>query len=272
MDTIAQLASRHFGQEHPQFKAFIDSLKRSAIGPRLIDLEPEWTEPQTDRATCLPTRQEQFSTNSLGVIAPKPDEIRCHALTYMVRPDERGVLVPKQCIRAKECGSDFCKQHNVVVNTACAGCSMNACQDIVHKYQWEHFGTIHRPTYVFEKYADDLRANYYKTLDKQQKSSLVPPKAKAACQKKVASIKVSTTAQQLTSSAIIPADVFLSLRQLSIVSSNITAADELSDERIFSEKFKMWVDEDTLLYYTTEKDGDPIGQIVRDKLVPFKRK
>lgn len=267
MDTIAKLASRHFGTEHPEFNTFIESLKRSAIGPRLIDLEP-----QSDKATCLPTRQEQISTNSVvGVIPPKPDEIRCHALTYMVRPDERGVLVPKQCIRAKECGSDFCKQHNVVVNTACAGCSMNACQDIVHKYQWEHFGTIHRPTYVFEKYADDLKANYYKTLDKQQKSLRAPTKAKAPCQKKVDSIKVATTAQQLASSAVIPPDVFLSLRQLSSVSSKIDE-DELLDERIFSQKFNMWVDEDTLLYYTTEKDGDPIGQIVRDKLVPFKRK
>jgi hypothetical protein len=267
MDTIAKLASKHFGPDHPEFNTFIESLKRSAIGPRLIDLEPE---PQIS-----PTRQEQFSTNSVvGVIAPKPDEIRCHALTYMVRPNERGVLVPKQCIRAKECGSDFCKQHNVVVNTPCSGCSMNACHDIVHKYQWEHFGTVDRPTWVFEKYADELKANYLKTLEKQKKSSHVAhPKAKAACQKKVCAIRVETVPLKQADTVIIPPGVFMSLRQLSTSVSSDKETEELFlDERVFSQKFSVWVDEDTLLYYSAEKDGEPLGQIVRDKLVPFRRK
>ncbi len=271
MDTIRQLASRHFGTEHPELRAFIESLKRSAIGARLNELEPESSQQNISQET----RQEQFSTTSIGVIAPKPDEIRCHALTYMVRPNERGVLVPKQCIRAKECGSDFCKQHNVVVNTSCSGCSMNACHDIVHKYQWEHFGTVDRPTWVFEKYADELKANYLKTLEKQKKSSHAPhPKAKTtACQKKVGSIRVETVPPKQADQVIIPPEVFMSLRQLSTSVSSAKETEELFlDERVFSHKFSVWVDEDTLLYYSCEKDGDPIGQIVRDKLVPFRRK
>ena len=264
MQTIREFASRHFGPNHPELREFIESLKQSAIGQRLLDLEPE--SPKHTAKEQIPPHVEVVQM----VIAPKADEIRCQALTYMVRPNERGILVPKQCIRAKESGSCFCKQHNVVVNTPCSGCSMNSGHDIVHKYQWEHFGTIAQPTWVFEKYADELKANYYKTLEKQRKTTHAT--AKTVCKKQVKAIKpVSSKPEvQVVAQTIIPPEVFMGLRQLSMTSTQDIV--DLPDERTFNQKLNVWIDDDTQLYFTTEKDEEPVGQVIRDKLVPFRRK
>lgn len=269
MLTISRLASKHFGENHPELNSFLEALKKSSISSRLIELEPQ--EEQPTKCQCPPSSSDTIR----AIIAPKPDEIRCHALTYMVRPNERGILVPKQCIRAKECGSDFCKQHNVIVNQHCSACSMNSCEDTVHKYQWEHLGTIEKPTWIFSKFEDDLKTKYYATIENQKKK----------CSKQPATIKTSKpvrTAETHSSKAgsthsepqqIIPQEVFMSLRLLTTDATvNSSVEEEMTDQREYSEKFKVWIDIDTQLYYLNEKDDDPIGQVMRDKLVPFKRR
>jgi len=258
MQTIANLASRHFGSTHPGLNSFLEALHHSSIGSVLKELEPKEE----------PERHDVIH----AIITPKPDAIRCNAATYMVRPNERGVLVPKQCIRAKECGSDFCKQHNVIVNQHCSVCSTNSCQDIVHKYQWEHLGTIHEPSWIFSKFEDDLKAKYHAALENQKKKK---------CQREtgIKSSKPTKTVPnhchkaEEVSPIIIPPEVFMSLRQLSNTDAVGSAVEEDDlDHRDYSEKLKVWIDNDTQLYYLTEKDDNPLGQVMRDKLVPFRRK
>lgn len=65
----------------------------------------------------------------------------------------------------------------------------------------------------------------------------------------------------------------MSLRQLSNTDAVGSAVEEDDlDHRDYSEKLKVWIDNDTQLYYLTEKDDNPLGQVMRDKLVPFRRK
>jgi hypothetical protein len=264
MQTIRSLASAHFGERHPEFNSFMESLRKSTIGDRLNDLEPE---------LCSEVFSNPRSDCVQMIIAPKPDEIRCHAVTYMVRPNERGVLIPKQCIRAKECGSHFCKQHNVVINQSCSVCSMNSGIDTVHQYQWEHLGTIHSPTWIFSKYEEDLRTKYYKTLENQKKGSTIAKKTCASVKKKTAiTEKIGSVSQPEPVAAVIPPEVFTSLRQLSQSITPKGDQELFEENRIYCEKLKVWYDEDTQLYYQTETDEEPLGQIVREKLVPFRRK
>ena len=266
MQTIRSLASAHFGDKHPQLESFIESLRVSSIGERLNHLEPE---------LCSEVLPKSSQDCVQMVIAPKPAEIRCHAVTYMVRPNERGMLIPKQCIRAKECDSHFCKQHKVVINQSCSVCSMNSGTDTVHRYQWEHLGTIHEPTWIFRKYEEDLKTKYYKTLENQKKGSSIPRKPCAHLTKKKEQLPLENEVSHKSESPlVISPEVFSSLRQLS---QSLTPAacneDILEDNRIYSEKLKVWYDEDTQLYYNTaETDEEPLGQIVREKLVPFRRK
>lgn len=268
MQTIANLASRHFGSTHPGLNSFLEALHHSSIGSLLKELEPKEE----------PERQLKSHDVIHAIITPKPDAIRCHAATYMVRPNERGVLVPKQCIRAKECGSDFCKQHNVIVNQHCSVCSMNSCQDTVHKYQWEHLGTIQEPTWIFSKFEDDLKAKYLAAIENQKKKKC--PKEtgiKSSKPTKTApnhsSCQPSSRQAEEASQVIIPPEVFMSLRQLSTTDTHVSSIEEeMMDHRDYSEKWKVWIDNDTQLYYMNEKDDDPLGQVMRDKLVPFRRK
>jgi hypothetical protein len=264
MQTIRSLASAHFGEEHPQLKSFLESLRLSSIGERLNDLEPE---------LCSEVLPNTCADCVQMIIAPKPDEIRCHAVTYMVRPNERGVLIPKQCIRAKECGSHFCKQHNVVINQSCSVCSMNSGTDTVHRYQWEHLGTIHEPTWIFSKYEEDLRTKYFKTLETQKKGSSIPRKPCTALKKKEQTQLENQRSQKSEPPVVISPEVFISLRQLTQSLTPKACTEEiLEDNRIYCQKLKVWYDEDTQLYYNTETDEEPLGQIVREKLVPFRRK
>lgn len=51
-----------------------------------------------------------------------------------------------------------------------------------------------------------------------------------------------------------------------------TEPDEEEDDRVFHEALQVWIDTDTQLYYATQRDETPIGQICRGKPVPFKGK
>ena len=49
-----------------------------------------------------------------------------------------------------------------------------------------------------------------------------------------------------------------------------TEPEEEDSDRVFHEALQVWIDPDTQLYYATQRDETPLGQICRGKLVAFK--
>jgi hypothetical protein len=98
-------------------------------------------------------------------IQKKDDAVRCHAVVWNLEMNEAtGELVPKRCTRGCEGYYKFCKQHNLVDGKKCAGCSAYFGEDIIHQFKHEHMGTIHEPSYIFDKYHADVLKIYQKSI------------------------------------------------------------------------------------------------------------
>ena len=92
---------------------------------------------------------------------PKADDVRCQGLAWNLEKDpETGELKPKRCTRGCEPDSKFCKQHGLPDGKKCAGCSAYYGEDTIHDFKYEHMGTIHDPSYIFDKYHADVLKIY----------------------------------------------------------------------------------------------------------------
>lgn len=89
-----------------------------------------------------------------------PDEHRCEALICDLEMNSDNILVPSRCKRSMLNNSKFCKQHGSVDGTINADDSEYYGKEIVHDFKWGHLGTIHSPSYVFEKSYDTLLKKY----------------------------------------------------------------------------------------------------------------
>jgi hypothetical protein len=89
-----------------------------------------------------------------------PDEHRCEALICDLDMNKDNKLVPSRCKRSMLNNSKFCKQHGSVDGTVNAVDSEHFGKEIVHDFKWGHLGTIHSPSYVFEKSYDILLKKY----------------------------------------------------------------------------------------------------------------
>ena len=146
------------------------------------------------KVTGASKNKTTFSSSSAAPRKPrapiqaKPDEVRCHAVTWCVEMNEEGELVPKRCTRAREGDQDFCKQHMKVEDKKCAECSAYHGTDIVHHQVFEHLGRIESPNYMFKKFWDTLVKSYEKKMAAPQEvaeEEEVKGKTKKVTKKKV---------------------------------------------------------------------------------------
>jgi hypothetical protein len=89
-----------------------------------------------------------------------PDEYRCEALICDLEIGADNKLVPARCKRSMLPNSKFCKQHGSIDGTVNLQDSEYYGKEIVHNFKWEHLGTIHSPSYVFEKSYEILLKKY----------------------------------------------------------------------------------------------------------------
>ena len=89
-----------------------------------------------------------------------PDEHRCEALIYDLELDSLNKLVPARCKRSMLNNSCFCKQHGSKDGSIHEEDSEHFNKTIIHEFKWGHLGTIHAPSYVFEKSYDMLLKKY----------------------------------------------------------------------------------------------------------------
>jgi hypothetical protein len=89
-----------------------------------------------------------------------PDQNRCEALICDLEMNSDKKLVPARCKRSMLQNSKYCKQHGSIDGTINTEDSEHFGKEIKHDFKWGHLGTIHKPSYVFEKSYDILLKKY----------------------------------------------------------------------------------------------------------------
>ena len=155
---------------------------------------------------------------------------KCDAYEFaLVKNETTGEFEPKQCSHSHDEGSRFCKKHGAVHGKRDGAASKYHGTEVFYEFKWQLCGSLSSgPTFVYEKFRDELLTKFNKQSDTSHKTSL--------------------------NECDVPS----------------TSSEEEETERIFNETHKVWVDSETQLYYETVDSENPIGQVVRDKTIPFK--
>jgi hypothetical protein len=92
---------------------------------------------------------------------PADDDVRCEALAFAYEMNSEGRLVPARCKRCVEEDTKFCKQHGAADGKPWK-CKERGDLETVHDFKWQHLGTVHDPSPIFEltKAKDELMKNF----------------------------------------------------------------------------------------------------------------
>ena len=262
----------------------------------------------------------------------KDDAVRCQAVVWNLEMNEAtGELVPKRCTRGCEGDNKFCKQHGLADGKKCAGCSAYFGEDIIHQFKHEHMGTIHEPSYIFDKYHADVLKIYQKSIAEPMAKSDEPVDVPVQEKKKVGrpskktetvkadkpkreangfikflnskrdEIKAQILAEQpelkgkfltgaiskragelwKTEKGTEPAVVdetqdFFSQEESTVeapVPADVEETQDEDEDKItlkYNDTLKVWIDEETELYYMEENSPSATGSVVNGVLKPFK--
>lgn len=171
-----------------------------------------------------------------------PDESRCDALIYDLDFDLDNKLVPARCKRSKLNNSCFCKQHGSKDGTINAEDSQYFNKTIIHEYKWGHLGTIHSPSYIFEKSYDIL----LKKFNNKNKINISKQKNSEIKNEKLIKTKRSIANAFITYKS----DNFEIIKKSILTENpNITGRDlVIAITKEASERWKTINDEDKLMY------------------------
>lgn len=125
-----------------------------------------------------------------------PSENRCEALICDLEMGVDNKLVPARCKRSMLENSKYCKQHGSVDGTSNAEDSEHYGKQIIHDFKWGHLGTIHSPSYVFQKSYDLLLKKYNaknKTTNNIDEESSIDTSSKKQYSKKEKPLKSKRT-------------------------------------------------------------------------------
>ena len=278
-----------------------------------------------------------------GPIQAKQDQDRCQAFIYAFEKDtETGEWKPKRCTRGHEKDTHFCKLHGAPDGKKNEDDSKHAGEDVIHEFKWGRFGCVETgPTYVFEKFRDEL----IKAANKSEESLLSdhsgqsekPAKKQRASKKKdspkdkpkrtmnaymiylqekrqeikqclleqTPELKGKELANKVTETAGAAWNASSEeekkpyLEKAAALKTGAThemppaieedeccgghSEEEVSEHEAepeaedtmtlrHDEKLGVWIDDETNLYYGTDNmEEPPLGQIQKDKLMPFKK-
>lgn len=279
------------------------------------------------------SEKSQVERKPRATAQPKADGERCQAVVWNLEKDsETGELKPKRCTRGCEGSSNFCKQHGLIDGKRCSDCSNYFGEDVIHQFKHEHMGTIHEPSYIFEKYHNDVLKIYQKSQQVAEMNIEYVEKVqvkKTAGRKKKESVadgeskpkralnpymKFLQDNRENIKAELLLANPELKGRDLQTgiskragelwklqakgkvldspavekeneeeLHANVGEADEeptVEEEKsgdeeetmtlTYNDKLKVWIDEETGLYYEDEEGTDAKGSVVNGTLRPFK--
>jgi hypothetical protein len=92
---------------------------------------------------------------------PADEAVRCEALVFAYELSSDGTIVPARCKRCIEEDTKFCKQHGAADGKPWK-CKERGDLETVHDFKWQHLGTVHDPSPIFEltKAKDELMKNF----------------------------------------------------------------------------------------------------------------
>ena len=281
-------------------------------------------------------QKTQIEKKPRAPVQPKANDVRCQAVVWNLEKDEQtGELKPKRCTRGCDGSSTFCKQHGLPDGKRCTDCSNYFGEDIIHQFKHEHMGTIQEPSYIFEKYHNDVLKIYQRSISTPADNALPAADKKEKKTKKTKAV-VDESAAPKAKRPLNPYMKYLQENREAIKAELLAANPELKGRDLqtgiskragelwktqpkaasapeavveeheedpeveddktddvvipdavveeqeqqeededtmtltFDEKLKVWIDEETQLYYEDAEGTDAKGSIVNGSLRPFK--
>ena len=185
MEALKTIIGSVFGEDENAMSKFKESVLSNkelssllASSVKRVSLKP----------TSSKTGSEETIRKVRSAVVPKSDEVRCHALVWMLEKDVEGNWIPQRCSRGCESESMFCKGHGGVDGKKCADCSAYHGEDTIHEFKHEHLGTIEKRSYVIDKFWTDLVKYTERSL--KMKSGETIPSRKSLIEKPVSAPKV----------------------------------------------------------------------------------
>lgn len=174
-----------------------------------------------------------------------PNESRCEALIYDLEYDSFKKLVPARCKRSMLNNSCYCKQHGSKDGSVHEVDSQYFNKTIIHEFKWGHLGTIHAPSYVFEKLYDILlkKFNNKNKINNTEENNIVISETKKEKQ-------IKTKRSIANAFITFKSDNFENIKKTILMgNSNITGRDlVIAITKEASERWKNLNDEEKLMY------------------------
>ena len=159
IEAISALAQQMFG-EGEQLEQFV-----LRLGAEIFSKNEETKNKQK--------KAGQGSSKSIASKKSMNQEDRCDAYIFaVVKNEETGEFEPKQCSRSHEEGSKFCKKHGSVHGKRDDAASNYHGKDVFYEFKWQLHGSVENgPTFVFEKFRDQLLAKFNQQTGGSDESS-----------------------------------------------------------------------------------------------------
>jgi hypothetical protein len=344
--SLSELIEKTFDPKSKDMRMFREALHSSSIASLFFNVpgKKSMEVNQTDSLSEIPKKERK----TRGPIPVKPDGERCQAFIYALEKDpETGEWKPKRCARSHEKDAYFCKLHGSVDGKKNDEDSKYAGMDVIHEFKWGRFGCVEiGPSYMFEKFKDELikaamkaeksqsdvspisetkKSSKKKTLSKKKEDKLEKPKrtmnaymiylqekreeikqclleltpdlkgkelANKVTETAGAAWKASTEEEKKPylekANALKHASSITSMNdelppsideccgghaeQEAEPSQDNDANDDDELKLRYDEKLSVWIDDETNLYYgSDDTEQPPLGQLQKDKLMPFKK-
>ena len=188
MDALSSVVAGVFGEE--KLETFKKSLAESQELSSLLASGKK----SGVRNAKVKSGSEETTVRKPRSVKPKSDDVRCHALVWMLEKDAEGNWVPQRCSRGCEGESDFCKGHGAVDGKKCVDCSAYHGEDVIHGFKHEHLGTIEERSYVIEKFWSEL-VRYTERQQRLKSGELVAGSSKKVLEKKLSASGLEKSAK-----------------------------------------------------------------------------
>jgi hypothetical protein len=178
MEALSSVVAGVFGEEN------LETFKKSLAESQELSSLLASGKKSGVRNAKVKSGSEETTTRKPRSVKPKSDDVRCHALVWMLEKDAEGNWVAQRCSRGCEGESDFCKGHGAVDGKKCVDCSAYHGEDVIHGFKHEHLGTIEERSYVIEKFWSEL-VRYTERQQRLKSGELVPGSSKKVVEKKL---------------------------------------------------------------------------------------
>ena len=336
LTSLEEIIEKTFDPKSKDMRAFKEALSNSSISNLFFNVPGGKAVIAIEKETADTKKERKIR----GPVQVKSDGDRCQAFIYALEfNDETGEWKPKRCTRGHEKEGHFCKLHGAPDGKKNEEDSKHAGIDVIHEFKWGRFGCVESgPTYIFEKFKDELIKAAKKAAEPITEKTEKPTKKQRGGKKKEATDKPKRTmnaymiylqekreeikqclleqtpelkgkelankvtetagaawqasteeekkpylekAAALKKAAHGGTEMPPSIEEPECCGDHSSQEEEETDIKTededamklrHDEKLGVWIDDETNLYYgANDVDAAPLGQVQKDKLIPFKK-